>query len=237
MPNEILWILLLLVTFLLQILAYRLFGKKGLYAWIAMAVIIANIQVMKTIGIFGLVTAMGNIIYSTTFLATDIISENHGRKESTKAVWMGFFILISVTIVMQLCLKFTPHESDMLNPAMQQIFGLLPRIAIASLAAYIISQLHDVWAFAFWKRLFKGKHLWIRNNFSTMISQLIDNVIFTWIAFVGFFGLFGWGMAFSWDIIIEIFLVSYVMKWIVAVLDTPFIYLSRVIKRKYLAED
>ena len=71
MINELLWVLLLIVTFLFQIAAYRLFGKKGLYAWIAMAVIIANIQVMKTIGIFGLVTAMGNIIYSTTFLACD----------------------------------------------------------------------------------------------------------------------------------------------------------------------
>ncbi|MBW2974376.1 queuosine precursor transporter [Candidatus Woesearchaeota archaeon] len=237
MSNELLWILLLAVTFLLQIVAYRFFGKKGLYAWIAMAVIIANIQVMKTIGVFGMVTAMGNIIYSTTFLATDILSENYGKKESTRAVWVGFFILIAVTIVMQLCLLFTPHESDILNPAMQQLFSLLPRIAIASLTAYIISQLHDVWAFDFWKRLFKGKHLWIRNNFSTMTSQLLDNIVFTWIAFVGFFGLFGWGQVFTWDIIIEIFLVSYVMKWIVAVFDTPFIYWSRAIKKRYLKKE
>lgn len=236
MTNELLWILLLIVTFLLQILAYRLFGKKGLYGWIAMAVIIANIQVMKTIGIFGFVTALGNIIYSTTFLATDILCENYGKKEANKAVWMGFFILISVTIIMQLCIKFVPHESDTLHPAIEQIFGLLPRIAIASLTAYLISQLHDVWAFMFWKRLFKGKHLWIRNNFSTMTSQLIDNIMFTWIAFVGLFGLFGWEQVFSWDIILQIFIVSYVMKWVVAVFDTPFIYWSKGIKKRYLKD-
>lgn len=237
MINELLWVLLLIVTFLLQILAYRLWGKTGLYCWIAMSVIIANIQVMKTIGIFGLVTAMGNIIYSSTFLATDIISENHGKKEAKKAVWIGFFILISTTIVMQLTLHFIPHESDTLSPALNQIFGLLPRIAIASLIAYLISQHHDVWAFEFWKKVFKGKHLWIRNNFSTMTSQLLDNVIFTWIAFVGFFGLFGWTQVFTWGIIIQIFLVSYAMKWLVAVVDTPFVYLSKVIKKRYLPKD
>jgi hypothetical protein len=218
----------------LQILAYRFWGKTGLYAWIAMAVIIANIQVMKTIGIFGLVTAMGNILYSTTFLTTDILSENYGRKEAQKAVWLGFFILISTTTIMQLTLKFIPHESDALSPALQQIFSLLPRIAIASIVAYLISQLHDVWAFQFWKNLFKGRYLWLRNNFSTMTSQLLDNIIFTWIAFVGFFGLFGWEQVFGWPVIIQIFLVSYVMKWVVAVADTPFIYWSRYIRKKYL---
>ena len=232
MINELLWVLLLIMTFFLQILAYRLFGRKGLYAWIAMAVIIANIQVMKTIGIFGLVTAMGNIIYSTTFLTTDILSENYGKKEAKKAVWLGFFILITVTLVMQICLGFQPHESDTLHPAIQQIFGFLPRIAVASLTAYLISQSHDVWAFDFWKRIFKGKHLWIRNNLSTMTSQLIDNIIFSWIAWVGLFGFFGWEQVFGWDIIFQIFIVSYVMKWVVAVLDTPFIYWSKRIKEK-----
>lgn len=237
MTNEILWILLMIVTFFGVILAYRLFGKIGLYVWMGMAVIIANIQVMKTVSLFGFVTALGNIIYSTTFLATDILNENHDEKEAKKAVWVGFFILIFVTIVMQICLGFVPHESDSLSPALEQIFSLLPRITIASLTAYLISQFHDVWAFNFWKRLFKGKHLWIRNNFSTMTSQLIDNAIFTWIAFIGFFGLFGWEQVFSWNIVFEIFIVSYILKWIVAVVDTPFIYWSKVIKKKYLKDD
>jgi len=232
MLNELLWILLLLITFIIQILAYRFFGKNGLYAWIAVAIILANIQVMKTVGFFGLVTALGNIIYGTTFLTTDILSENYGKKEAKKAVWIGFFMLISITIIMQLCLQFTPHESDTLSPALQQIFGLLPRIAIASLTAYFISQFFDVYFFNILKNKFKGKYLWLRNNLSTMVSQLIDNAIFTWIAFVGI-GLFGWNQVFDWSIIIQIFVVSYVMKWIVAVFDTPFVYLSRKIKKKY----
>jgi len=234
MLNELLWVLLLLATFIIQILAYRFFGKNGLYAWVAVAIILANIQVMKTIGFFGLVTALGNIIYGTTFLTTDILCENYGKKEAQKAVWIGFFMLISVTIIMQLCLLFAPHSSDTLSPALQQIFGLLPRITIASLTAYLVSQFFDVWLFNLIKEKMKGKYLWLRNNLSTMASQLIDNVIFTWIAFVGI-GLFGWGQVFEWSIIFQIFIVSYVMKWVVAVFDTPFVYLSKVIKKKYLS--
>lgn len=236
MINEILWIVLMLVTFLGIILAYRFFGKVGLYSWMAVAIIIANIQVMKTVSIFFWVTALGNIIYGTTFLVTDILSENYGHKEAKKAVWLGFFMMISVTIIMQICLRFVPDASDSLSPALEQIFSLLPRITIASLTAYIISQLHDVWAFEFWKKLFKGKHLWIRNNFSTITSQLIDNTIFTWIAFVGFFGVFGWGQVFDWNIITQIFIVSYIMKIIVSLADTPFIYWSQSIKKKYLKD-
>ncbi len=233
MTNELLWILFMIVHFIAIILVYRFFGKNGLYAWMAVAIILANIQVMKTISIFGLVVALGNVVYGTTFLATDILNENHGKKDARKAVWIGFFTLIAATIIMQICLKFVPHSSDFSNEALQTIFSMLPRITIASLTAYIISQLHDVWAFDFWKKLFKGKHLWIRNNLSTMSSQLLDNVIFTWIAFIGFGGLFGWGQVFEWSIIIQIFLVSYVMKWVVAVFDTPFLYISKLIKKKY----
>jgi len=229
MINEGLWFLLMFVNFSGIIISFRLFGRNGLYAWISMAIILANIQVMKTIEFFGFVTAMGNIVYGTTFLATDILCENYSRSEAKKGVLIGFFVLIMTTLIMQICLMFIPDESDTLSPALEQIFSLLPRITVASVTAYIISQMHDVWAFDFWKRKTKGRHLWLRNNLSTMVSQLIDNFVFTWIAFVGF-GIF-WEMVFTWDIIFEIFITSYIMKFIVAIFDTPFIYLSRNIKR------
>ena len=231
MINELLWIIFMFVNFFGIIIAYRFFGRTGLYAWIVMAVILANIQVMKTINFFGLVTALGNIIYGSIFLATDILNENYGKKYAKKAVWLGFFVLIATTIIMQICLGFMPHESDSLSPALNMIFGLLPRITFASLTAFLISQFYDVWAFDFLKKRFKGKKLWLRNNLSTMVSQLIDNVIFTWIAFVGF-GII-WTRVFDWSIIIQIFVVSYAMKWVVSLCDTPFIYLSKVIKKKY----
>ncbi len=224
MINELLWVLLMLVNFAGIILAYRFFGKSGLYAWIAMAIIIANVQVLKTIPFFGLITALGNIIYGTTFLVTDILCENHSKSEAKKAVLVGFFILIIVTIIMQICLRFVPHESDFSQKALETIFGFLPRIAFASLTAYLISQFHDVWAFNLWKKLTGGRYLWFRNNMSTMVSQLIDNIIFTLIAFIG---------VFSFGVMFQIFITSYFMKFIVAACDTPFLYIAKWIKKRY----
>jgi uncharacterized integral membrane protein (TIGR00697 family) len=221
MINELLWICLLLTSFLVVIIAYKLFGKTGLYIWTAVAVILANIQVMKTIQVFGLVTAMGNVIYSSLFLVTDIINENHSKKDAQKAVWIGFFVLITTTIIMQISIQFIPHESDFLNEHITAIFSILPRIAFASLIAYLISQTHDVWFFAKLKKRHIRKYLWLRNNLSTVTSQLLDNIIFTLIAFVG---------VFSWNVIGQIFLTSYILKVIVAVCDTPFVYLARKIK-------
>jgi len=221
MINEILWIVLLLTSFLIVILSYKLFGLTGLYVWTAVGVILANIQVMKTIQIFGLVTAMGNVIYSSLFLVTDIINENHTKKDAQKAVWIGFFVLITTAIIMQISIQFIPDESDFLSEHITAIFSVLPRIAFASLIAYLISQSHDVWFFAKLKKRHKKRYLWLRNNLSTVISQLLDNIIFTLVAFVG---------VFSWNVIAQIFVTSYILKVIVAACDTPFVYLARKIK-------
>ncbi|HEC89341.1 MAG TPA: VUT family protein, partial [Thermoplasmatales archaeon] len=106
MINELLWATLLVVSFLMVALSYRLFGKTGLYTWTALAVILANIQVMKTVRVFGLVTALGNVVYSSLFLVTDILNENYTERDAQKAVWIGFFVLISTTILMQITIQF-----------------------------------------------------------------------------------------------------------------------------------
>lgn len=223
MINESLWIGLLLFSFAMVMLSYRFFGKTGLFIWTAVAVILANIQVMKTIEVFGLVTALGNVVYSSLFLVTDILNENHSKKDAQTAVWIGFFVLISTTLLMQITIQFIPHESDFLSEHIAAVFSVLPRIALASLVAYLISQSHDVWFFAKLKRRDENKRLWLRNNLSTVTSQLLDNTVFTLIAFAG---------VFSWDIIIQIFITSMIMKVIVAACDTPFVYLSKSMKLK-----
>ncbi len=222
MINELLWLGLLIFCFFMVIIAYRLFGKTGLYIWTVVAVILANIQVMKTIEIFGLVTALGNVIYASLFLVTDILNENHSKKDAKKAVWIGFFALIVTTVLMQITLYFIPHTSDQLGEHITAIFSLMPRIAFASLTAYLISQTFDVWFFAKLKVKQKGKNLWLRNNLSTISSQLIDNTVFALIAFVGIF---------SWDVIGQIFLTSMILKIIVAGSDTPFIYWAKRMKK------
>jgi queuosine precursor transporter len=224
--NEILWLVLLLANFLVIIALYRAMGKTGLFVWIPIAVMIANIQVLKTIGIFGLTATLGNIVYATSFLVTDILSENYGKEEARRAVWVGFFAIIVMTVFMNLALMFVPAESDFAQEPLSAIFQIMPRIAAASLLAYLISQRHDVWAYNFWRRRFpEDRHIWIRNNLSTMVSQLLDTVVFVLIAF--------WGI-YEPRVMIEILVTTYFMKWIVAVADTPFIYWAKRIRERKL---
>ncbi|MGH0052970.1 MAG: queuosine precursor transporter, partial [Sphaerochaetaceae bacterium] len=183
------------------------------------SVIVANIQVTKNVMLFGLDATLGNIVYATGFLATDILSELYGKKESTKAVAIGFFSLLSMTILMQIALLFSPASSDIAHTSLALVFGLMPRIAFGSLVAYVISNLHDIWAFDYWKRRRPGtRTLWLRNNLSTIVSQLIDTLVFTFIAF--------WGV-YPAEVLTGIVISTYVLKWIVAILDTPFMYLAR----------
>jgi uncharacterized integral membrane protein (TIGR00697 family) len=220
MQNELLWLAMLLANFFLIILAYKLFGKWGLIMWIPISVIVANIQVIQTVKLFGLVATLGNIVYASSFLVTDILSENYGKEEAKKAVWIGFFSLISMTLLMNLALAFQPLEGDdfaaITHDATSTIFSLMPRIAVASLTAYLLSQRHDVWAYHFWRKRFsKDSQIWLRNNLSTAVSQLIDSMVFVIIAFYG---------VFETVVLIEIFVTTYLLKFIVAAADTPFIY-------------
>jgi queuosine precursor transporter len=222
--NELFWAVLLLLNFGAILLAYRVFGKTGLYIWTPIAVIVANIQVLKTIELFGVVATLGNIVYATSFLTTDILSENHGKEDARKAVAIGFFSLIVMTVFMNVALLFTPHSSDFAHESLSTLFTVMPRIAVASLVAYLISQLHDIRAYHFWKTRFPAtKHIWLRNNASTMISQLLDSVIFSFIAFYGLFPT---------DVFLEIMITTYLLKWLVAALDTPLLYLAKSLHSK-----
>jgi len=216
--NELLWFGFALINFGLVVMIYQYFGKTGLFAWITLAIILANIQVTKNIELFGLTATLGNIMYGTIFLVTDTINELFGVKEAKKAVLLGFAVMIATLLIMQTALLFTPTEWDEGHNALAYTFGLLPRIALGSVLAYLISQWFDVQFFDFLKR--KQNPLWVRNNGSTLVSQLIDTLIFVPIAFIGLY---------ETSVIIEIALTTYVIKVLVAFLDTPFIYLMKKI--------
>ncbi len=230
MSNELLWVILLLANFAGIMLAFRLFGTVGLTAWMVLSVIAANIQVTKTIELFGITATLGNIVYASSFLITDILSENYGIKAARRVVVIGFVAIVGFTLLMNLALLFSPGDSDFVHSSMETIFGLLPRIAAASLLAYVASQLHDVWAYALWKRIAPGENqIWIRNNASTLVSQLIDSVIFVGVAFLGVFAL---------PVLLEILITTYVLKLIVAAADTPFVYLAtRWVRDGAISED
>lgn len=226
MSNEILWFLFALVNFGLIVGIYKLFGKTGLFAWIALGTVLANIQVTKsidfTIGNFVIAATLGNIMYGTLFLVTDALGEKYGVKQARKAVYIGFFSLVATVIVMTMALWFTPNEYDFAHDSLTTIFSLVPRIALGSLIAYAVSQMLDVTLFEKIKKRFPGKNkLYIRNIGSTMISQLVDTTIFVPIAFL----TVGPFIGFPTEIVLEIFWTTYVIKLLVAILDTPFVYL------------
>jgi len=223
MPNEVIWILFILFDLTIAVLIYKKFGRLGLYGLIVMDIILCNIQVIKQVNMFGLSATLGNMLYASIFFSTDLLNEVYGRKEAQRAVVFGFIFLVLSMVVMQIALMFKPNESDFIQPALVRIFSFFPRVVIASLIAYLISQFHDVWAFNFWKRLTNKRHLWLRNNLSTMISQLIDSLIFCTIAF--------WGV-FPTNVFIEITVTTYIFKWIIAAADTPFLYWAIRTKKK-----
>lgn len=216
--NELLWLAMLAINFAGILAVYRLFGKLGLYIWVPIAAIVANIQVIKYVELFGFTATLGNIVYASSFLVTDILSENYGRREATRAVAVGFVALIAMVLLMNLALVFEPDPADTAQPHLNAIFTLLPRITLASLAAYLVSQYHDVWAYHFWKKKVPGRRaIWIRNNLSTLVSQLIDSVVFTLAAFLG---------QVPAGVLLEIVVTTYVLKALVAVADTPLVYLA-----------
>lgn len=222
--NEILFIVSILINFIGIIIAYKVFKKTGLFVWVAISTIIANIEATKCIDMFGISATLGNVVYSTVFLATDILSEIYGGQEARKAVKIGFFSMLIFTLLTQIDLLFIPNEQDIVNDSMHTIFSFMPRFCFASVVTYVVSNTLDTYLYDIIKnKLPEDKFLWVRNNGSTMISQLIDSILFTLIAFVGIY---------SWKVIINLTIVTYLVKLVVAVLDTPFIYIAKRIDTK-----
>ena len=222
MSNELIFIGTVLIYLGSVLLLYKLFGKNGLFAFAIFGTILGNIAVCKCVDLFGLSTTAGNVLYASTFLVTDILSEKYGKRDAQKAVMYSFSTMLLWLLGTQLILQFTPNANDYISDSLQVVFGLVPRITIASLIGFLCSQNIDVFLYhLIWKKTgdSKGK-LWLRNNGSTLTSQLVDTVIFT---FLAFWGTYPTGVFFS------ILITTYLFKAIVALADTPFIYIARKI--------
>ena len=227
MHNEILLIGSLILLFGGVLLFYYLFGTTGLYCWTVFATIAANIEVLILVNAFGMEQTLGNVMFASTFLVTDILSEVAGKKEANKAVRLGIFSSLFFILVSQLWLQFTPAETDFIMPHIQAVFSNTPRLMLASFLVYAICQQFDVWAYHKWWAFTTKKcddsqrFLWVRNNGSTLISQFLNTLLFTLGAF--------WGVH-DTPTLISIIASSYVIFVCTSLLDTPFIYLARKIK-------
>lgn len=230
MANEILIILSFIFIYGSIVLFYRYFGKKGLLAFNVLATLLANIEVLILVRAFGVEMTLGNVLFASTFLITDILSENHSRKDASKAVIISTLCSVIFIVISQSWLLYTPSVNDWASGAFRTIFSSTPRIVCASLAVYLLSQLTDVWLYHKWwewcRKYFgdEKKGLWIRNNGSTMISQLINTFLYTFLAFYG---------TYSISTLVSIFTSSYLIYIVTSLLDTPFVYWCRRIHHRY----
>ncbi|MBD3168784.1 MAG: queuosine precursor transporter [candidate division Zixibacteria bacterium] len=177
------------------------------------SITIASVLASKIIDVFGFFVPAGIIAYSVTFIITDVVGELWGKDRARDCVMGGFIALVVVLVLVQfaLILPKAPFWED--ENAFNSILGSTSRIIIASFIAYLVSQFHDVWAFHFWRKLTNTRHLWLRNNLSTAVSQFIDSFVFVIIAFYGVFPV--------WDLILG----QWIIKMFIALLDTPIVYL------------
>jgi uncharacterized integral membrane protein (TIGR00697 family) len=206
-----------IVTFGLLTIVSRVFGKEGIFAWVGIAVVLANIFVCKCVDLFSLSATLGNVLFGTIFLSTDILTERYGVKTARKAVWVGVSVEVCAIALTQLALVFNPNSLDTVHDSMSVIFGLFPRTTLASISMFVFSNQLDIWIFDKLKQKTNGKYLFLRNNVATIISQCIENYLFYVIAFLGIF---------SMKDILQMTLICCIVEIIVSLVDTPFLYLA-----------
>ena len=185
--------------------------------------VVANIIAAKVVVVWKLVVPAAIIIYPFTFLLTDIIGELYGKQEANRTVWYGLLasVFAMVIIYVGMLLPVASFMSEK-QSAYEMLLGPNRRIVLASLLAYVCSQRHDVWAFHHLKRLTKGRHKWLRNNLSTMASQLVDTVIFIGLAF--------WGVVPHLE---KMIFGQYAVKVLIAWGETPLFYLLTLERKQH----
>jgi len=223
--QDLLCVATVLLDLAITVLMYRIFGRQGLLACIVLAILLSNLQGPKLTTILGFQTSLGVIFYSGIFFATDLLSEKYGRMQANRAVIIGFAVSVIAVLMLSIGLEFQPTTdpetaamSNDIQNSFATILNFTPRFVFGSLLAYLISQTFDVWFFHFIKKRTHGRHLWLRNNLSTMSSQIIDTLIYSLVVW--------WGVV-ELSTAIQLGIVKYGFKLAIAAFDTPFIYWAR----------
>ena len=178
--------------------------------------LIANKFVSVDLGFKVFIVSAGILPYPLTFLVTDLISELYGQRKANLVVFSGFVASVFVLIFLWLGAQFSAISGSIVDDiTYDSVFQNAWRLIAASMVAYLFAQFVDVRIFHFWKRLTKGKHLWLRNNGSTIASQLIDTSLVVCILFVG---------VWESDQIYSAILDGWLFKMLMAFIDTPIIY-------------
>ncbi|MCG8409052.1 MAG: queuosine precursor transporter [Phycisphaerales bacterium] len=223
MANELIFVIHFLVSGALLLGAARL-GRVWLTALIVTCTILMNMAVTKQMQLFTLNVTGGNVLFATVFLANDVLNEHYGRKAARTAVMIGFASGLAVIVLMVPMLQYLPSRSDDAQRHLEYFFNVAtyPRIVIASMLSYVLSQMMDAHLYDFiHHRTGTKRLLWLRSNASTWISQAFDTVFFTTVGLTGSASVIR-----SWPEWVDAVLFAYLIKIIVAAADTPFLYLT-----------
>lgn len=195
----------------------RLFKKNGVIAWVTFATIMAEIMSTKSVGVCGLTATAGSVMFASNFTATDILSEKYGKDESKKAVNISMFFCVLYIIICEILTNLIPSSTDFADKSIKGVFSFQPRITATSLIMCYAANMLDIWLFEKMKALTKGKYLWLRNNVATIICNCSENVLFTFCAFYGILNM---------KQVLWTSLGISIVEAVVALLDTPFVYIS-----------
>ena len=218
---------MLLLAFFFPLVFMRFWGKSGLYCYIVIAILTANVQVLKIVEFPFLAdpVALGSIAFGSTFLSFDLINEYYGRRAATKGVWLGFLGMAVWTTFLLLTLGYQPYPGDEMHGHLEMVFTPMPAFLLASLIAYFVSSYSNVFLYSTCKRFLP--HLWLRNNISTAASLFIDNTTFSFFAFWVFAA-----QPVPFDALVATYIFgTYLFRVFIALLDTPFLYLSKLFYR------
>lgn len=221
MINNLLLVVSIIGVFSLMMIIKKLLGKEGIIGWMGIASILANILLIKNINVLGIGATLGNVLFASNFLATDILTENYGYKTAKKGVLFAIIAVISYLVISQVSLLFVPNSYDIAQPLFKTIFSFAPRITIASVSMFALSNFVDIRLYEFLRKKSNNKKMWLRNNLCTIICNGGENFLFYSIAFLGIMSI---------KEIIAIALSATIIEILIALCDTPFLYLSKKIK-------
>lgn len=198
---------------------YLILGALFVASLVASNLIFQKFFYWDFFGLYTFEISVGILPYPITFLITDIISEVYGKRKANQIVTIGIFAsFFSMLIVFVSGIVPATDWSPVSDTLFNKVFGATAIAVLASMLAYLFAQYIDIQLFHFWKRLTKGKHLWLRNNFSTFLSQFVDT--FTVLILLCSFGKI------EWKLFSSLLLSGFLFKVLIAALDTPLLYLA-----------
>lgn len=207
-------------TFCILLCVKKYFGKEGIIGWMGIASILANLILSKNVDLFGIGATLGNVLFASNFLATDILTENYGYINAKKGVKFAIFSILFFMITTQVALLYIPNNCDVVHDSLKILFEFTPRISFASIIMFILSNVVNIKLYEFIRTKSKGKHMWFRNNFCTIVCNGFENFIFYIISFSGIFDI---------ATILRMGISATIIEILIALCDTPFLYMSKKI--------